>query len=41
MQQTNLYKKIKMIWTYNRIVKYKNHIKFSKQNIDVQLKKKV
>ena len=40
MQQTNLYKKIKMIWTYNRIVKYKNHIKFSKQNIDVQLKKR-
>ncbi|MDO6490665.1 MULTISPECIES: LemA family protein [unclassified Cellulophaga] len=29
-----------MIWTYNRIVKYKNHIKFSKQNIDVQLKKR-
>lgn len=29
-----------MIWTYNKIVKHKNHIKFSKKNIDVQLKKR-
>ena len=29
-----------MIWIYNRIVKHKNHIQFSKQNIDVQLKKR-
>lgn len=29
-----------MIWTYNKIVKYKNHIEFTVQNIDVQLKKR-
>jgi len=29
-----------MIWTYNRLVKNRNHIKFAEKNIDVQLKKR-
>lgn len=29
-----------MIWIYNRIVKNKNHIRFTEQNMDVQLKKR-
>lgn len=29
-----------MIWIYNRIVKNKNHILFTEQNMDVQLKKR-
>ncbi len=29
-----------MIWTYNKIVKNKNHIRYTMQNIDIQLKKR-